>query len=139
MSSNDIDDELDDFMTELQEEVDAVGDTVDSALRYACMKVITDARQNGPYTDRTGNLRHSLGYAIIDDGMITDKQIANIEGSDAQKAVEQEAGHMTGIKGAVVVAGMPYASFVEAKGYDVLTGSALNLEKYFKEAIDDEQ
>jgi hypothetical protein len=33
---------------------------------------------------------------------------------------------------AVVVAGADYASYVEAKGFDVLTGSALQLQQLFE-------
>lgn len=146
-----IDSNMDDFMDSLNREVSQIDSDVTEALRYAAMKVVTDAKSVDTYTDQTANLRNSIGYAIIDDGNILDNSVQAIEAgekpdkdgnlvkrpaSNGPRRVEEEAKHMVGSKGVVVVAGMPYASFVEQRGYDVLTGSALKLEDYFKEGME---
>ena len=107
-------------------------------------KFVADARQKADFTDRTGNLRSSIGFIVLKDG----KQIA----ADFEKSVkgtDKVTGEVTGVglanqignkfnKGytLVVVAGMEYAAAVESKGRDVLTGSSIqavaNLSQYFK-------
>ena len=94
------------------------------------------AREHGTYTDRTANLRNSIGYMVVQNGRIvqtafTGRTAPTTEGGDANKA------HQIGLDYAkevfsnlsknktylIWVAGMDYAAAVEAKGYDVITGS----------------
>jgi hypothetical protein len=83
----------------------------------------------------TGNLRSSIGYFVLKDGIIIDEKFSgNSEGIDAAKEMlgEVEKG---GIQ-LVGVAGMNYASYVESKGYDVISTSKdvaiVNLKKDVK-------
>lgn len=146
-----IESNMDDFMDQLNQEVNQIDDQVTAALSYAGKSVVNAARMVNTYTDQTGNLRHSIGYAIVDNGAVTETDVQAISagdytdkqgnvvhrpGSEAQKAVEGNAQQMVGKKGLVVVAGMPYASHVEQRGYDVITGSALKIEDYFKEGME---
>lgn len=99
-------------------------------------KVVKYAREHGTYTDRTANLRNSIGYMVVQNGRIvqtafTGRTAPTTEGGDANKA------HQIGLDYAkevfsnlsknktylIWVAGMDYAAAVEAKGYDVITGS----------------
>ena len=89
------------------------------------------------FNDDTGNLRSSIGFILMYYGTIVyqDFQLSNI-GTDkntgldlgiayAEKlAKDQHAGWAI-----ITVAGMEYASWVEALGYDVITGSTLGAEK----------
>lgn len=127
---------MEDFLSELSQEVNAINDSIDDALRYAALKCVEDARHVDTYTDQTGNLRHSIGYAIVDGGKVTEQSVAAIEGNKAEEAIQHEAQDLAKYKGIIMVAGMPYASYVEAKGYDVITGSALDLEQNFKDALE---
>lgn len=68
------------------------------------------AVQHGNYQNRTGTLRKSNEYTINNEGL-------------------------TLFNGAVSPEGTQYASFVESKGYDVLSGAALHAEKRLKEEI----
>lgn len=88
------------------------------------------------FTDRTGNLRSSMGYTVFKDGnpvQVAFKQV--LGGSDGMQE-GQKLAQSVGQKYAegyvlVVVAGMNYAVHVESKGRDVLTSA----EKYAEKAI----
>ena len=90
---------------------------------------IDKARSLRTYKDQTGNLRASIGYIIAEDG----KPLYNSFKSDGggsgagSSAGADYAGSLVSKydQGLVLigVAGMNYALFVEARGYDVITGS----------------
>ena len=92
---------------------------------------INDARMDGNYKDRTGNLRSSAGYAI---GLSGDYPSANFtgpqvkEGLKGQKqALEYGEQLIKNEPGDAIVltgfAGMEYAIDVEARGKDVITSA----------------
>lgn len=89
------------------------------------------ARTNGGYIDQTGNLRSSVGYAVIDNGRVISrsgfeqvKQGAEgkNQGKDFLSEIISQYGNGLTL---VVVAGMNYAAYVEAKSYDVISGAEL--------------
>lgn len=96
---------------------------------YVGERCVTEARTSGSYTDRTGNLRGSVGYVVIKDGQVLrsggfaptngseqgSKGITNGERFARSLAAEFPRGIVL-----VVVAGMSYASYVSARGYNVL-------------------
>lgn len=103
---------------------------------------VANARSSGNYQDRTGNLRSSIGYVIVKNGL-------QLVGSDWVMIREGKAGIVVGKKlieemsrrfptGIVLicVAGMDYAAAVESKGYDVITSSAFIAKKEFIKAIE---
>lgn len=101
---------------------------------------VSDARNKskaqGGFDDQTGNLRASMGYVIFYNGRIA-KQ--DFEGVSKGKKVGEVFAKKVGSdypKGwaIVIVAGMEYASYVEAKSYDVITGSTLGMTAKFNEA-----
>lgn len=87
---------------------------------------VSEARTNGNYTDRTGNLRNSIGYAVLVDGKIVEEFTQNTEGGQqSAKLIKQLKGeYQEGIV-LLVVAGMNYASHVEAMNYNVITSAQL--------------
>lgn len=104
-------------------------------LAYVGERVRNAAVENGSYKDRTGNLRSSVGYVIAIDGKVV--QVGSFGGSNpaGQGQGEGESFAKSLVsqfpKGfaLIVVAGMDYASFVSAKGYDVLDSAELLAEK----------
>lgn len=87
------------------------------------------------YIDWSGNLRSSIGYAILKDGKTIHMSDftpvkGGEEGARKGKAFLESliSNHSTGIA-LVVVAGMPYAAYVEAKGYDVLDSAEIKAEE----------
>lgn len=85
------------------------------------------------YTDRTGALRASTGYAIYANGQQVKADFTSDTAGDGSKTTEGKAAGIsiannvaqTHTKGwvLVVVAGMNYAVYVEATGRDVLTSA----------------
>ena len=94
---------------------------------YMGEQFINKARVNGNYTDQTGNLRASIGYIVLKDGAILNQafQENKQEGiAQGQKIANEIAQQYTRGFILIGVAGMNYAASVEAKGYDVISGSA---------------
>jgi hypothetical protein len=113
-------------------------DAVLDVLQAEANDLIAHARTSGAYTDRTGNLRSSIGACIYFNGTLQ-RQIFNTDGTTAGRAqavsaLEQYAiDHPTEISTSgytlVIVAGMNYARYVEAKGYNVLHLSVVKGQK----------
>lgn len=85
------------------------------------------ARENGSYTDRTGNLRNSIGYIIFKDGVdiaFSGQQPAK-QNKDLMVRLAKDKIPSQGYA-LVVYAGMEYGIYVEAKGYIVLSGALEN-------------
>ena len=98
-------------------------------------QVLNAARLTNSYKDQTGNLRSSIGYVVAVDGEIVqmssfDTVKEGREGSRGGKeyAIQLVRDFPHGII-LIVVAGMNYASYVSAKGYDVLDSSELLADK----------
>lgn len=116
-----IQDKLQDF------EADAI-----TVLQYKGEEFVNKARNIRTYQDRTGNLRASIGYVIIKDGRIIREDYAESpRGSDRLSGIGEARVFIDRMlaefsEGLILVgfAGMHYAAYVEAKGYDVITGSA---------------
>lgn len=94
-------------------------------LNYLGQQCVAHARTNGTYRDGTGNLRGSLGYIILYNGVIQKKNITGtqIGSSEAEKALVlliplYPSGYVL-----IVIAGMNYAAKVESRGRDVLTSA----------------
>lgn len=95
-------------------------------LRFMGETFVNKARLSGNYQDRTGNLRSSIGYIILNNGEIVEKNFeGNNEGVDKGNEIAATVA-LNYPKGFVLigVAGMEYAAYVEAKNYDVISGSA---------------
>ena len=119
---------------------------IEDALSLAATKLVTYAKELNTYTDRTNNLRSSIGYVLYKDGEKIGASFAKsgvgVEGDGAQ-GTEKGENYAVDVAGKypegyvlVLAAGMHYAAYVEAKGYDVLTGASLKMDdeitKYFE-------
>lgn len=123
----------------LREKIEKYHQKVIRILKYVGEKCINEAREHGSYQDQTGNLRSSIGYIVLKDGKPIEKggfaptERGTKKGKDGQKEGEAFINKVTSQypKGfvLVVVAGMKYASYVEARNYNVLTSAELLAEK----------
>lgn len=107
------------------------------------LEFVRTARINADFTDRTGNLRSSIGFLILKNG-----QVLKEDFEEAEAGTERTPGKIKGRDYAlevakdfqgfvlVVVAGMQYAAAVEARGFDVLTSSAFAAEDEIKKSIE---
>ena len=98
-------------------------------------QVLNAARLTNSYKDQTGNLRSSIGYVVSADGEIVQMSSFDTvkEGREGSRGGKEYAMQLVrdfphGIV-LIVVAGMNYASYVSAKGYDVLDSSELLADK----------
>ena len=98
-------------------------------------QALNAARLTNSYKDQTGNLRSSIGYIVSVDGEIVQMSSFDVvkEGGEGAKggkayAIQLVRDFPKGIV-LIVVAGMNYASYVSAKGYDVLDSSELLADK----------
>lgn len=112
-------------------------------LFYIGEECLANARANHLYLNQTGNLCSSIGYCIIVDGEIVHegewRQVAGKQGNGQEGkqkgmeylhrlAAEQPAQGIT----FMMVAGMPYAQYVEAMSLDVLDTSQQMAETKIK-------
>lgn len=85
------------------------------------LRIDTGAFPHGDYTDRTGNLRSSIGYAVlVDSEVIVSKIPENNEGRAAFINIIASLPYARGLV-FVGMAGMEYASYLEAMGYNVIS------------------
>lgn len=100
-----------------------------AAVRLLCVageKAVGEARANHTYRDRTGNLTSSIGYIVARDGAVVSVGSFNavIGGAGGAETGEAYARSLVSryAKGLVLilVAGMNYAAYVSARGYNVI-------------------
>lgn len=89
-------------------------------------RCISEARNNGNYANQTGNLRNSVGYRVILEGVI--QKEAQINALNRKLTDDIALKYPTGLV-LIVVAGMNYAAYVEAKNYNVLSSAELMAEQ----------
>ena len=105
-------------------------------LDFVGLECIKEARQNGRYKDRTGNLRSSIGYVVLDNGKVVKKSGFDKVKTTAKKAKRESQSYINSIVNSyqnglvlIVIAGMKYATYVEARGYNVLNSSEVLAKK----------
>lgn len=94
-------------------------------LSYIGEGALRIAREQGSYTDRTGNLRNSTGYVIAVDGQVISRAGFHSENEDGAAFAEELARTTEGKAVLVVCAGMSYATYVSRRGYDVLDSAEI--------------
>ena len=141
----------DDFRKNYEQALIDLISGIKDAFELAGLNAVAYARDKKPegvkdFTDRTNNLRSSIGYVLYKDG---EKISSNFAAAGSGKDGNGSEGVESGLKHAeqvasnysngfvlVLAAGMHYAAYVEAKGYDVLTGASLKMDdeitKYFE-------
>lgn len=107
-------------------------------LKYLGEELVKYARDNHNYTDQTGNLTNSIGYAVVRNKEIVYFGGENQPGEGAQEALKvamKMAASVGETFSLIIVAGMNYAAYVEAKGYNVILPAELKAKKDFPEAM----
>jgi len=126
--------------------IDAARENFQEAFQKTCLEITNLAKSTNTYKDQTNNLRSSIGFIVYDKGELVNEMFtkagigAEGDGSkginQGKQIAEQAAKKYPNALVGVIVAGMEYALKVEAKGYDVLTGSCMQaktiLEKNLK-------
>lgn len=111
-------------------------------LQYIGEEAINTARTSRRYLDQTGNLTSSIGYVILRRGSIVNKAGFD-KTKEGGEGVRQGESLATSLAkdyphdfALIVVAGMDYAAYVEAKGLGGMTAAELqskaSIEQFVK-------
>lgn len=93
------------------------------------------------YIDWSKNLRSSIGYVVVIDGEVVQASSFEPLGDDTEGAKKgkeyalQLASEFPHSVALIVVAGMKYAAYVTAKGYDVIDSAELLADKLVPEML----
>lgn len=110
-----------DIYKRLKYDVASIEVAIINRMRRVGEQFITDARNEQTYKDRTGNLRSSIGYFILKGNLVLDWNLfGKAKGIEAAKELLRSLPKSDAIR-LVGVAGMDYASAVEARGLNVIT------------------
>jgi len=112
--------------------VDEKQDGMIAAMEFSGEEFVNNARDQKTYRDRTANLRSSIGYGVYVKGKRTS---LNTEGTGTGRgaSIDTIQENVTGADIELIgAAGMEYAAAVEAKGFDVITGSVPSRKKILK-------
>lgn len=132
--------------TEIDAYIDAsiekARNSIVQCLMFVGESCVTEARDNGSYMDQTGNLRSSIGYAVVVDGQIARSKVSEqvkdgVAGKGEATAFLSRLAseHKTGIC-LIVVAGMNYAVYVEGRGKNVLTSAKLLADRLVPQMLE---
>lgn len=106
---------------------------------------LIEARTNKGYMMQTGALLSSTGYSVFVDGVAVHTQFDAASGAQSEAAakgvkagqtIADQIGKETKGVALVVVAGMNYAAYVEAKGRNVLTSAEHLAERELPRMLD---
>ncbi len=103
-----------------------------NTLIYVGERCVKEARETGNYQDQTGNLRNSIDYVVLYNGVVKGKSIGN---SQSKKTLEQLIPKYRQGLVLLVVTGMNYAVYVEATGRNVLTSAELLAERLIPQIL----
>lgn len=124
-------DELDDLVGDIN--TDILIDIGQNAIKIAHDKRVTSGLKE--YQNRTGNLHHAPGACVVRNGKIVWMEVATDAAHPEAKSTTEnlliycDKPH----DGLYLADGMEYASYVRAKGYDVLDSAILYADKRIEE------
>lgn len=107
-------------------------------MQYLGEDLVKYAKDMHNYTDRTGNLTNSIGYAVAKGKEIVfyGGPESGGAGNDAALQVAMKmVNSLPNRLSLVIVAGMNYAAYVEAKGYNVILPAELKAKTDFPQAM----
>lgn len=107
-------------------------------LKYLGENLAKYAKDNHTYTDQTGNLTNSIGYAVVRNGKLVNYggEIQPGDGAaEGLKIATKMANQSKASFSLLIVAGMNYAAYVEAKGYNVILPAELKAKSDFPAAM----
>lgn len=107
-------------------------------LKYLGESLAKYAKEMHSYTDRTGNLTNSIGYAVVKKNEIVffaGPESSGVSEEAALQAAMKMAQSLQHDYSLLIVAGMNYAAYVEAKGYSVILPAELKCMTEFPKVM----
>lgn len=109
---------------------DRIVDAAIYAMKVLAEELVIYAKNNRNYIDQTGNLTNSIGYVVTHKGKAvsqggfsgTGEEISAQIGLSLANEIASETQNDFAV---IIVAGMNYAAYVEAKGYNVILPAEL--------------
>lgn len=130
---------------EVDREIERTNRKIKRALQYAGeagVNVARDPNHSNTFTDRTGNLRSSIGSVVVEGNNTSYSGFGSFgsegnSGSEGRRyakevATEFQAPYRLTL---AVVAGKEYASYVAANGYDVLDAAEITSKNTFEQLM----
>ncbi|WP_138481541.1 hypothetical protein [Dyadobacter bucti] len=144
-----------DIRKSLEDRMARIDKAIVNRLQYLGEQCVNVARSLDTYKDQTGNLRNSIGYVLLKDGVIIKgdfKRSASVTSTTKAGKTKTTKGSADGVQTGksfaeslakgyprgyvlIVVAGMNYAAAVESKGKDVLTSSELYAKEHLPRMV----
>ena len=114
---------LDEFLSEAKDEIK-------KGMIEVAHEGVEFSKNTGNYQNHTHNLRSAPGTAVVMDGEIVDMYVPAETGhEEAKKRTENLLIYGKRPQNGILLAdGMEYASFVESKGYSVISQGAIHIE-----------
>lgn len=116
---------------EVQTILQRQGRAIMRRLQYIGEEAVNTARTSRRYLDQTGNLTSSIGYVIVHNGSVM-KKAGFDKVKDGDEGTQQGEGLALRVASnfqhdyaLIVVAGMDYAGYVEAKGLGGMTAAEM--------------
>jgi hypothetical protein len=127
----------------IADKISSMDAAIISRFKFVGEQFIIDARNSGGYKDQTGNLRNSICYLILRNGVVVSvSSFTSSGGRSAGKGATKGKEFILLVakdypKGYVLIcaAGMEYAAAVESRGKDVITGSSQLAESKIRLAL----
>lgn len=118
---------LDDFLDAVNQEINKT--LIDASHASIDTQKVSNISSKKTYKNHTWNLRNAPGSAIYRDGKIVDLYVpADASHGEAKEKTENLLIYSKHPQNGIVIAdGMDYASFVSAKGFDVLDSAEIKL------------
>ena len=114
-----------DIERDTQQQKESLFEKILNSFIYAAEEFIVNARGQmqdhamGTYKDQTTNLRNSIGYFIFFNGeLVREKNEIGTNRAEVEEFVNPDGFQL------ILIAGMNYASYVESKGYNVISYQA---------------
>lgn len=143
---------IDSINKALEKRVELIRKEIIDSLEFLGNKCIIEAKTNRGYGIISGNLTSSVGYVIVDHGTIikvagfekpitasSDRNGKNEDGAKEGKSLADSLAKKASSKGyaLIVVAGMHYASHIEAMGLNVIGSAELLAERQLPAMLKD--
>jgi hypothetical protein len=123
------------IMEDVNEWFDELVETFREKGREFTTRARAKTKSEGGFGNITWNLRSSIGYCLMYENKVVESYFPSIKGGTSGEAKGRELAETLAIYGdhgdgivLVLVAGEDYASFVKAKGYDVIQSSSAKFE-----------
>lgn len=128
---------------EVEREIERTNRKIKRALQYAGeagVNVARDPNHSNTFTDRTGNLRSSIGSVVVKGNKTSYSGFGSFgsegnSGSEGRQYAKEVAASTNQPLTLAVVAGKEYASYVAAKGYDVLDAAEITSKNTFEQLM----